>query len=129
MKNLSIKGIQTSEKNLFVYWLEFLKPYHKLANKEIEALGLMLYYRHELSKEVSNEDLVDKLLFSSDIRQKIKTDLGGMKNGVFNNLLSTLRRKKVLSTKNKITSSLIPNKDPMSKEFSLVFNFQINEDK
>tara|TARA_R110000868_G_scaffold143967_3_gene362722 strand:- start:860 stop:1198 length:339 start_codon:yes stop_codon:yes gene_type:complete len=112
-----------------VYWLEFLKPYHKLANKEIEALGLMLYYRHELSKEVSNEDLVDKLLFSSDIRQKIKTDLGGMKNGVFNNLLSTLRRKKVLSTKNKITSSLIPNKDPMSKEFSLVFNFQINEDK
>lgn len=129
MKNLSIKGIQTSEKNLFVYWLEFLKPYHKLANKEIEALGLMLYYRHELSKEVSNEDLVDKLLFSSDIRQKIKTDLGGMKNGVFNNLLSTLRRKKVLSTKNKITSSLIPNKDPMSKEFSLVFNFQINENK
>lgn len=129
MKNISIKTIVTDERKMFVYWLEFLKPYHKLANKETEALAILLYYRHELSKEVNNEEHVRKLLFSSDIRNKVRNDLGGMKSGVFNNLLTTLRKKKVLSKENKILPALIPNMKPSAKGFRLVFNFEIDERK
>ena len=112
-----------------MYWLEFLKPYHKLANKEVEALSILLYYRWELSKEVTNMALVDKLLFSSEIRLKVREDLGGMKSGVFNNLLTTLRRKGVLSKDNKIIPALIPNIKPDSTGFKLIFDFEINDKK
>ena len=127
--NASVKSIQTDSRTVFMYWLEFLKPYHKLANKEVEALSILLYYRWELSKEVSNMALVDKLLFSSEIRLKVREDLGGMKSGVFNNLLTTLRRKGVLSKENKIIPALIPNIKPDSTGFKLIFDFEINDKK
>ena len=127
--NASVKSIQTDSRTVFMYWLEFLKPYHKLANKEVEALSILLYYRWELSKEVSNMALVDKLLFSSEIRLKVREDLGGMKSGVFNNLLTTLRRKGVLSKDNKIIPALIPNINPNSTGFKLIFDFEINDKK
>tara|TARA_R110000765_G_scaffold277570_2_gene375460 strand:+ start:1766 stop:2152 length:387 start_codon:yes stop_codon:yes gene_type:complete len=127
--NASVKSIQTDSRTVFMYWLEFLKPYHKLANKEVEALSILLYYRWELSKEVSNMALVDKLLFSSEIRLKVREDLGGMKSGVFNNLLTTLRRKGVLSKDNKIIPALIPNIKPDSTGFKLIFDFEINDKK
>jgi hypothetical protein len=127
--NASVKSIQTDSRTVFMYWLEFLKPYHKLANKEVEALSILLYYRWELSKEVSNMALVDKLLFSSEIRLKVREDLGGMKSGVFNNLLTTLRRKGVLSKDNKIIPALIPNINPDSTGFKLIFDFEINDKK
>lgn len=129
MNNTNVKRIRTSKRKLFKYWLEFLKPYHKLAHKELEALSLMLYYRHELSKEVLNPDLIDKLLFSPDTRKQIRNDLGGMNNKVFNNLLTVLRRKKVLSKDNKILPALIPNMDEEESGFKLIFNFEIDETK
>ena len=125
----SVKSIQTDSRTVFMYWLEFLKPYHKLANKEVEALSILLYYRWELSKEVNNIALVDKLLFSSEIRLKVREDLGGMKSGVFNNLLTTLRKKGVLSKDNKIIPALIPNIRPDSTGFKLIFDFEINDKK
>jgi len=124
MRNINIKRIHTSKKQIFRYWLEFLKPYHKLRAKEIEALGLMLYYRYELSREVLKPYLVDKLLFSTDTRKQIRADLGNMDPKVFNNLLTALRKKGVLSKDNEINKGLIPN---MSEDgFKLVFNFEID---
>lgn len=129
MSHASVKSIRTDSRTVFMYWLEFLKPYHKLANKEVEALSILLYYRWELSKEVNNIALVDKLLFSSEVRLKVREDLGGMKSGVFNNLLTTLRKKGVLSKDNKIIPALIPNIKPDSTGFKLIFDFEINDKK
>jgi hypothetical protein len=93
----------------------------------MEALGLMLYYRYELSREVLNEKLVDKLLFSTDTRAQIRSDLGNMDSKVFNNLLTSLRKKGVLSKDNIINPGLIPN---MTEEgFNLVFSFEVNHNK
>ena len=83
-----------------------------------------MYYRYELSREVLNPELVDKLLFSTDTRKQIRGDLGDMDPKVFNNLLTALRKKGVLSKDNIINAGLIPN---MSEEgFKLVFNFEID---
>jgi len=84
----------------------------------------MLYYRYELSREVLNQELVDKILFSTDTRKQIRADLGDMDPKVFNNLLTALRKKGVLGKKNVINPGLIPN---MSEDgFKLVFNFEID---
>jgi hypothetical protein len=125
-RNINIKRIHTSKRSIFRYWLEFLKPYHKLRPKEIEALSLLLFYRYELSLEVSNEELINTLLFSDKSRRKIREELGDMDNKVFNNLLTSLRKKNVLGTDNKINPVLIPN---MSEDgFKLIFDFEIKNE-
>jgi len=120
---MNIKRIHTDKKSIFRYWLEFLKPYHKLRTKEIEALSLMLYYRYELTREISNMEIVDMILFSTETRSKIRKDLGDMGQKVFNNLLTSLRKKGVITKDNKINHVLIPR---MTEDgFKLVFNFEV----
>lgn len=129
MKNVSIKNINTSKREVFMYWLRFLKPYHKLADREMQALSSLLYYRQELLNQIDNEPLVEKLLFSQEIRRKVRKDLGGMQNGVFNNLLTALRRKKVITKDNKIIRPLIPRMEKNAEGFKLIFNFEFKEDE
>lgn len=125
-RNINIKRIHTSKRSIFKYWLEFLKPYHKLRPKEIEALSLMLFYRYEFSLEVDNAELLSTLLFSEKTRIKMKKELGGMDNKVFNNLLTSLRKKGVIIKENKgnrLNPVLIPN---MTEDgFQLIFDFEI----
>jgi len=123
--NMNIKKIATDKKSIFRYWLEFLRPYHKLRNKQIEALALMLYYRYELSREIHNESMVCTILFSTETRNKMRKDLDDMSQKVFNNLLTSLRKKKVLSKSNKINPVLIPK---MSENgFKLIFDFEVKQ--
>lgn len=124
-QKMNIKRIHTDKKSIFRYWLEFLKPYHKLRSKEIEALSLLLYYRYELSRDIKDMDMVDMVLFSTQTRNKIREDLGGMSQKVFNNLLTSLRGKGVLKPGNKINHVLIPS---MTEEgFKLVFDFEVKK--
>ena len=122
---MNIKRIHTDKKSIFRYWLEFLRPYHKLRTKEIEALALLLYYRYELSREIQSKEILDIVLFSKDTRSKIRKDLNNMNQKVFNNLLTSLRKKKVITRDNKINPVLIPM---MTEEgFKLVFNFEVKK--
>ncbi len=45
--------------DFFRLWVDFLRPYHELPNKESELLTCILKFRYNLSKEISNEDLWD----------------------------------------------------------------------
>jgi hypothetical protein len=73
--------------------------------------------------EIPNMAVVDIVLFSTETRIKIRETLGGMSQKVFNNLLTSLRNKNVLSKDNKILPALIPN---MTEDgFKLVFNFEV----
>jgi len=124
-QNKNIKRIHTTKKSIFRYWLEFLKPYHKMRTKEIEVLSLMLYYRYELSREISNPEIIDTILFSTKTRMDIRSELGNMGQRNFNNILTAFRSKGILSKDNKITSVLIPN---MSEDgFQLIFDFDIKK--
>lgn len=124
-QNMNIKRIHTDKRSIFRYWLEFLKPYHKLRTKEIEALSLMLYYRYELSREINNPEMIDMILFSTQTRSKMRKELNDMGQKVFNNLLTSLRNKGVLTKENKINHVLIPR---MSEDgFKLIFDFEVKK--
>lgn len=124
-KNINIKRIHTDRETAFRYWLEFLKPYHKLRHKEIEALAIMLYYRYKLSLDIDNPEFVNRILFSTETRVKIREQLNNMSSKVFNNLLTSLRKKKVLTKNNEINPILIPK---MNEEgFTLMFDFDIKK--
>jgi hypothetical protein len=42
----------TLKDSFFKYWLEFLRPFHGLTNKEIELAAVIIQKRHELSKVI-----------------------------------------------------------------------------
>lgn len=118
------KKIVTDKKSAFRYFLEFTKPYHKLRPREMEALSLIMYYRHEISQSVMDEEMIDTILFSTKTREKMRKDLGNMDKKVFQNLITTLRKKNVL-TKTGINPSLAPKIG--EKGFNLVYTFMFDE--
>ena len=123
--NINIKTlVAPSKEQFFIYWLEFLKPYHKLRDKEILLLGYFLAKRHELKTKIADENLLDKVLFEKDVKAEIREKMGYSNYQVFNNMLSSLRKKKAI-VDNKINPGLIP--DITGNSFKLVFNFIIDE--
>ena len=107
------------------YITKYSSPLDNLRTKEIEALSLLLYYRYELSRDISSPETVNVVLFSTQTRSKIREDLGGMSQKVFNNLLTSLRKKEIIKDGNKINHVLIPN---MTEDgFKLVFDFEVKK--
>ena len=89
-------------------------------------LNLLLFYHHELSQEVNNPKLVHRLLFSDETRARLRDELDSMNPVVFNNLLTSLRKKGAISRDNKIKESLIP---PIENgTFGLVFRFELEDE-
>ena len=127
MDNVNVKRIKVNRKSLYLYWLIFLKPYHKLRYKEIQAMSLLLYYRFKLIEQVGDVRMAERLLFSKDIKKNIMEELNISTNPIFNNLMRDLRKKDVLSKDNIINEVLIPRSDAGSDNFKLIFNFEINE--
>lgn len=126
MLNVNIKNIDVDRKKFFIYWLQFLKPYHKLRDKEIELLSLLLEKRYILSQKVFDPVLVDDLLLSTQNRKEIVDEMGYTSMQVLNNSLSGLRKKNVLIG-NSIIKGLVPNLQKDAKTFELRFNFNIRD--
>lgn len=124
--NINVKSINIKRQFFFVYWLQFLKPYHKLRSKEIELLSLFLAKRFELSKVIKDEDLLDKLLFDKDVKLEIREKMGYTNGQVLENMLSALRAKNVIKD-NKIDKGLIPILEEDNTSFKLVFNFTFTD--
>ena len=125
MKNANIAHLKSKDINdLLEKWLLLTRPLHKLTEAEEKILLCFLRKRFEFLDAVGNEDVVDRLLFSTDVRRDIKNELG-YKMGTFQNYLSSLRSKGVISD-NKINSRMIPNMRAGDKSFQLIFNFTIN---
>ena len=53
--------------DFFRYWFEILKPFHHLTNRAMDVATAMIRKRHELSKVISDNQILDKILFSTDV--------------------------------------------------------------
>ena len=56
---------------LFRYWFEFLYPFHKLTDREIDVITSFVKHRYELSKVIKDNDILDKVTMSDDIKKKV----------------------------------------------------------
>lgn len=121
-------NIKTSKKLFFKHWLNFTKPFHKLTNKEIEVVSLLLYYHSKYREETNNNKILWKMIFDYDTKMLIKKELDNMKDQILQNLLSSLRKKKVI-VNNKINPVYIPDLDKDSNNFKIIYNFIINGEK
>lgn len=113
------------KKSFYKKWLEFLAPIHGLANKEMDIAAYMLDMRKEISKTVTDDSLVDSILFSTEKRKEIMKQFG-MKLTYFNTVLNKLRKCKFV-VNNKINPKLIPKFGPNQKKCQLLIVFNDSE--
>lgn len=107
----------------FRYWLEFLRPLHKLTDREIDVVELFLKRRYKLSKVIADEDLLDKVVMGEDVKKEIREELG-ITLAYFQVIMSKLRKNKVVID-NKLNRKFMPNLKKGSDTFSLLLYFEI----
>jgi len=124
-ENINIQNSEVSLENFFRMWLIILQPFLKLRNKELELLDKLLYHRYLISLEVKNKEMLDELLFSNKMKKQIMKELNLPEHG-YNNLLSSLRKKKIINDKS-INKQVIPVITEPFTNFKLVYNIDIKK--
>lgn len=118
-----IVNINVDKKKFFKYWLEFTKPFHHLPEQEQQVLSMLLYHYFELKKSIKKESLIWKMVFDYDTKAKIKEELNDLPDYTLQNILSRLRKKKVIEN-NKINGAYIPNINNNTKQFLIAYQFK-----
>lgn len=107
----------------FRYWFEFLKPLHPFTDKEIEVISCYLKYRYDLCKVIKDEDILNKVLMSTETKNKIREECG-MSIQHFQSILGKLKRGKVIID-NRINPRFIPNVTADKGAFNLLIYFDL----
>ena len=110
--------------SFFKYWFMFLKPFHHLTEREMDVITSFVKQRYELSKVITNSDILDKVTMSEDTKRKVREECG-ITLPHFQIVMSKLRKSKVIID-NKINPRYIPNikEENSSFKMMLLFDFQ-----
>lgn len=113
----------SSEKQFFRYWLEFLKPFHSLTDKETDIMAEFLRQRNELSKVIIDQDLLDKIVMGEDTKRKIRSECG-ISQTYFQVIMTKLKKSKMIED-GKINPKFIPRLENDSNNFQLLISFEL----
>ena len=115
--------IPASQKKFFRFWFEFLKPFHKLTDREMDVITAFTYERYNLGKVISDEDILDKVVMSEDTKKKIREEYK-VTPAYFQVIMGKLRRNGLI-VNNKINPRFIPNITEDNGSFKLMLLFDI----
>lgn len=119
-----VAAIQTTRRKFFHQYLVVTQPLHGLKNVEISLLAELLYYRNELKREVQNERLLGKLLFSYETKAKISKALD-MKANYMTKVMGGLKKKGVIEN-NIINKAYVITLTDGEELFTLSYTFKIS---
>lgn len=111
------------ESGFFKYWLEFLRPFHKLTDREMDVLASLIKHRCLLSRVIKDDNVLDKVALSDDIKKKVREDCN-IKFSHFQVIMSKLRRSGIIN-KDKINPKFIPNIKEENGIFQLLIFFEL----
>lgn len=117
----------------FEQWLNLLKPVHKLSNKEIQLLATIVRFRYELSLKITDKELLDEVLMSTDTKQKIREDCGISKQSYQVSMFKLKKAKALISDDKdedgpkfyRVNPKLIPKFN--GKDFKLLLYFNLTD--
>ena len=107
----------------FRYWFEFLRPFHRLTEREMDVITAFLKKRYELSKVIKDNDILDKVTMSEDTKSQIKEECG-LSNAHFQVIMGKLRKSEVIKD-GKINPRFIPNITEENGSFQLLLLFDL----
>lgn len=124
-KSTKMINLNTSLRKALELYLQFTKPIHQLNAKEIKIVSSFLVMYYDEYYNFKRTDDIWKKCFEYDSKIKIMDELE-VNTQIFNNHLTSLRKKKVIIN-NQISPSYIPLTDPTSTSLELRFIFNIKE--
>lgn len=110
--------------SFFKYWLEFLRPFHKLTDREMDILAAFIQQRHELSKLVTDNNLLDSLVLSEETKKKVREQCG-ITASHLQVVLSKLKKNNIIIN-NRINPKFIPRIGTEDNNCQLLLSFIID---
>lgn len=117
----NVISIPTSFDNFFKYWFNFLKPFHKMTDREIDVISAFLKKRHALSKVVQDKVLLERITMSDDTKREVREECG-LSSAHFQLILSKLKKKGAISDSG-INPKFIPKLTDKGDHFQLLLLF------
>jgi hypothetical protein len=120
----NVVRVPTSLKGKFFrYWFDFLYPFHKLTDREVDVITSFVKHRYELSKVIKDAEILDKVTMSEDTKKKVREECG-ITLPHFQVIMGKLRKNKVI-VDGKINPKFIPNIDEETGVFQLLLFFEL----
>jgi len=125
MTDLSIIRIpEKHSEKFFYYWLEFLRPFHDTSGRALSVMAELLRYHYILSRNIQDKEMIDTILMSTEISNKIANKLG-ISYSNFNVNIHKLKKAKLIID-NKLNKKFIPSLSEDSRSFVLKLTFELN---
>lgn len=109
--------------SFFRYWFMFLKPFHNLTDREIDVITCFVKHRYELSKVISDEDVLDKVVMNEDTKRNVREECQ-VSLPHFQVIMGKLRQNNVI-VNGKINPKFIPRIKEDSNSFQLLLYFDL----
>ena len=117
----SVIKIPTTLDDFFRYWFEFLKPFHQLTGREIDVATALVKQRYKLSKVITDNNILDKVVMSEDTRKLVREDCK-LSLPHFQVIMGKLKKHKVIID-SRINPKFIPNVIEENGNFQLLLLF------
>jgi len=114
----------TSE-NFYRLWLSFMIPFHKFTPQVIMIAGELLKHRQRLSKVISDERILSKVLLGAEVRNEILKACNCTLS-TFRVTINKLKKAKFL-VDGRIEPRFIPNIGD-SKTFNVMLAFRLKDE-
>lgn len=110
--------------SFFKMWFMFLQPFHHLTEREMEVATSFVKQRYELSKVVSDNDILDRLVMSEDTKRKVREECN-ITLPHFQVIMGKLRKNSIIID-GKLNPRYIPRviEENGSFKLMLLFDFQ-----
>lgn len=115
--------IPCSLSDFFKYWFLFLEPFHNLTNREVDVITSFVRQRYELSKVIKDNEILDKVAMSEDVKKKVREECG-ITLQHFQVIMGKLRKNNVIID-GKINPKFIPHIIEENGMFQLLLLFDI----
>lgn len=110
------------KQSFFRYWFEFLKPFHNLTEREIDVAAAFVKRRFELSKVISDGDILDSVTMNEESKSLIMTELG-ITMAHLQVIMSKLKKCKIF-VNGKLNPRYIPSVTEENGSFRMLFLFE-----
>mgnify|MGYP000263743553 FL=1 len=110
--------------SFFKMWFMFLQPFHHLTEREMEVATSFVKQRYELSKVVSDNGILDRLVMSEDTKRKVREECN-ITLPHFQVIMGKLRKNNIIID-GKLNPRYIPRviEENGSFKLMLLFDFQ-----
>lgn len=119
----SVIKIPTTLDDFFRHWFEFLKPFHQLTGREIDVAATLIQQRHKLSKVITDDSILDKVVLSDDTRKLVR-EICSLSLPHFQVIMSKLKKSKII-VNGRINPKFIPNITEENGNFQLLLYFEL----